>query len=38
MSEWQMPAKAISIRTSCSPTSRRSIVIGSSGASAEGAA
>src|SRR5690349_14621905 len=38
MSEWQMPAYLMSIRTSCGPTSRRSIVVGASGSVADGAA
>ena len=38
MSEWQMPANLMSIRTSCSPTARRSMVVRSSGALAAGAA
>ena len=38
MSEWQMPAKAILIRTSCGPRSRRSIVVFSNGALAAGVA
>jgi len=38
MSEWQIPAKAMSIRTSRGPTSRRSIVDGVSGWSAAVAA
>lgn len=38
MSEWQMPANLMSIRTSCSRTSRRSMVVRSSGALAAGAA
>jgi hypothetical protein len=36
MSEWQIPANLISIRTSCGPTSRRSMVVGASGSVAEG--
>src|SRR5665647_3228983 len=31
MSEWQMPAYLISMRTSCGPRSRRSMVVGASG-------
>ena len=38
MSEWQMPAYSISMRTSLGPTSRRSMVVGASGWPAEGAA
>ena len=38
MSEWQMPAKAILIRTSFGPRSRRSIVVFSKGALAAGVA
>ncbi len=38
MSEWQMPAKAMSMTTSCSPGTRRSMVVRSSGAFAAGAA
>src|SRR4051812_39074917 len=38
MSEWQIPAYAISIRTSFGPTSRRSIVVFSNGALAAGVA
>lgn len=38
MSEWQMPTKVMSIRRSCSPTARRSMVLRSSGALAAGAA
>ena len=38
MSEWQTPQYLISITTSRGPGSRRLIVVGSSGAVAEGAA
>ena len=38
MSEWQMPAYWISMRTSLAPTSRRSMVVGASGSPAAGAA
>ena len=38
MSEWQMPANLMSIRTSCGPTSRRSMVVGTRGSVAEVAA
>ncbi len=37
MSEWQIPQNLMSIATSCSPSARRSIVVASSGAFAEGA-
>ena len=38
MSEWQMPAYWISMRTSFGPTSRRSMVVGARGWPAAGAA
>ncbi len=38
MSEWQMPAYSIWMRTSVGPTSRRSMVIGARGRPAAGAA
>ena len=38
MSEWQMPAYSISMRTSFGPTSRRSMVVGARGRPAAGAA
>ena len=38
MSEWQMPAYLMSMRTSLGPTSRRSMVVGASGWPAAGAA
>jgi hypothetical protein len=37
MSLWQIPQNLMSIRTSCSPSSRRSIVVASNDAPAEGA-
>jgi hypothetical protein len=37
MSEWQIPAQRMSMRTSFAPTSRRSIVPRKSGSVAEGA-
>jgi hypothetical protein len=38
MSEWQMPANSIAMRTSVGPTSRRSMVVGARGSPAAGAA
>jgi hypothetical protein len=38
MSEWQMPAYAISMSTSFGPRSRRSIVLRTNGSAGDGAA